>query len=244
MTVLVISQPMLFPWVGMFEQIRLADIFVYYVDVQFSKGSFVNRVQIKTSSGIKWLTVPLLGVRLGQKIKEVEVNYQKDWRHRHFEFLRQTYKAAPYKHDVMDLVSTVYAEKHPTIDALSRKSMDVVIDYFGLNHDLQSYLSSSLNLKGKSSQRVLDVVKHFQADEYVTGHGASNYLDHEIFEQNGVKVAYMNYLKKAYLQDFGEFTPYVSILDLIAHCGVEGVNNICSNAIYWKDFFNGPYRDL
>ena len=49
MTVVVISQPMLFPWVGMFEQIRLADVYVHYTDVQFSKGSFVNRVQIKTA---------------------------------------------------------------------------------------------------------------------------------------------------------------------------------------------------
>ena len=47
----VISQPMLFPWVGMLEQIMLADVFVHYADVQFSKGSFTNRVQIKDSTG-------------------------------------------------------------------------------------------------------------------------------------------------------------------------------------------------
>ena len=33
----VISQPMLFPWVGMLEQVRLADSYVHYSDVQFSK---------------------------------------------------------------------------------------------------------------------------------------------------------------------------------------------------------------
>ena len=68
MTTVVVSQPMFFPWVGMFEQIRLADAYVHYTDVQFSKGSFVNRVQIKTADGFRWLTVPLKNVALGQNI--------------------------------------------------------------------------------------------------------------------------------------------------------------------------------
>ena len=61
------------------------------------------------------------------------------------------------------------------------------------------------------------------------------YLDHELFEINGVKINYMDYKKKPYKQDFGEFTPFVSILDLIANLGEKGVNYICSNAIYWKE---------
>ena len=53
MTTVVISQPMLFPWVGMFEQVALADVFVHYDDVQFSKGSFTNRVQLKTARRVR-----------------------------------------------------------------------------------------------------------------------------------------------------------------------------------------------
>ena len=55
---LVISQSMYFPWVGMLEQIRLADVFMHYDDVQLARG-FYNRVQVKTAQGARWLTVPL-----------------------------------------------------------------------------------------------------------------------------------------------------------------------------------------
>ncbi|NBX37756.1 MAG: hypothetical protein EBR10_11170, partial [Planctomycetes bacterium] len=48
---IVISQSMYFPWVGFLEQMSLADIFVVYDDVQFSKGSFTSRVQAKTAAG-------------------------------------------------------------------------------------------------------------------------------------------------------------------------------------------------
>jgi hypothetical protein len=65
--------------------------------------------------------------------------------------------------------------------------------------------------------------------------GALNYLDHSLFEQNGIQVEYMNYLKTRYPQDFGEFNPYVSILDLIANQGKEGINVINSSTINWKE---------
>ena len=79
----VISQSMLFPWVGLLEQVRLADAFVHYDDVQFSKGSFVNRVQLKTPQGVRWMTVPLHDLHLGQRIDEVRIAPAGEWRARH-----------------------------------------------------------------------------------------------------------------------------------------------------------------
>ena len=71
---------MLFPWIGMLEQIKLADIIVHYDDVQFSKGSFTNRVQIKTKDGFKWMTVLLEKVKLNQKIEEVQISKMDIWK--------------------------------------------------------------------------------------------------------------------------------------------------------------------
>ena len=48
--VVVISQPMYFPWVGFLSQISMASTIIWLDDVQFSKGSFTNRVQIKNSN--------------------------------------------------------------------------------------------------------------------------------------------------------------------------------------------------
>ena len=69
----VISQSMYFPWIGLFEQVRLSDLFIHYDDVQFTRG-FYNRVQIKTRNGIRWLTIPLLDRKTGQNIDEVKID--------------------------------------------------------------------------------------------------------------------------------------------------------------------------
>ena len=70
----------------------------------------------------------------------------------------------------------------------------------------------------------------------MTGHGARNYLNHELFERNGVKVQYMDYLRSLYPQAHGTFTPYVSILDLIANTGRDGRQYINSGTKPWQEF--------
>ena len=56
----VVSQPMFIPWIGIFEQIALADTFYHYIDIQYPKGrSFMSRVQLLGNSGQQWLTAPI-----------------------------------------------------------------------------------------------------------------------------------------------------------------------------------------
>lgn len=232
----VISQPMFFPWVGMFEQIRLADVYVHYTDVQFSKGGFVNRVQVKTASGAKWLTVPLKGLSLGQHIEVVEIDDALDWRTNHLRQLTQAYVEAPFIEDMLAVVKQVYDAKIRTIDELAIKSLDVVLEYFDLAKNTHFLNSKNMNIGGSSSQRVLDIVRAVDGNIYITGHGAKKYLDYELFEQSGVRVEHMEYQKTVYRQLYGEFTPYVSVLDLIANVGQAGNSVIHSGTKYWREW--------
>lgn len=233
---IVISQPMYFPWVGMFEQIALADVFVFYTDVQYSKGSFTNRVQIKTQTGTSWMTVPLENLKLGQRIDEVAVKPIGDWKPRHLALLRQALGDAPFFEDAEELLQQLPDSESATIADVSSASMLAVCGYFGLDKKTRFVGIDELGIGGKSSERVLNVVKALSGDCYITGHGASNYLDHEMFEEAGVAVEYMDYQCTPYPQFHGPFTPFVSVLDLIAHCGRDGISRIHSGTKPWQSF--------
>lgn len=233
---IVISQPMFFPWVGLFEQVRLADVYVHYIDVQFSKGSFVNRVQIKSPGGFRWLTVPLKNRTLDQKIESVETNHDDTWRKSHLDFLAQAFRGAPHASDALQLVEQVYRLPSHHIADIAIESMERVLDYFGLATSKRILRSPQLEIGGSGSERVLEIVKALDGEVYVTGHGARNYLAHSDFEQAGIQVEYMNYRKTPYPQLHGEFNPYVSILDLIANLGRAGLDYIHSGTINWKNF--------
>ena len=79
---IVISQSMYFPWIGILEQLKIADVFVYYDDVNFSRG-FLNRVQIKTKDGSAWLTVPIKKWHRGDNIDVIQVNREINWEKNH-----------------------------------------------------------------------------------------------------------------------------------------------------------------
>ncbi|MFZ5532228.1 MAG: WbqC family protein [Pseudomonadota bacterium] len=235
----VISQSMYFPWVGLLEQIKLADTFVHYDDVQHTRG-FYNRVQVKTEHGIRWITIPLRDRHQGQRIDEVRIDDRADWRRQHHDILQQAYSKTPFCKEMLALVDSVFMKKFEILADVSRASMMALSDYFGLTEATR--FVSSLNFKSETrgSHRIHDICVALEAKTYITGHGARNYLDHDLFERSAIRVEYMNYRKVPYAQMYGEFTPYVTALDLVANCGREGAKVICSDAVYWKDFLNEP----
>ena len=233
MRTVVISQTMYFPWVGMLEQMRLADVFLHLDDAQFSKGGFSNRVQIKTAAATSWLTVPLAEKKLGVALRDTRLATH-DWRRKHVATLRHAYAKTPFLDDMLGLAESVLERGHADLATLGAATMEALTDYFGIRPP-EIRWTSSMNVPGVGSDRVLDLCRAVGAERYVTGHGARNYLEHEAFEAAGVCVEYMNYEKKSYPQLHGEFTPYVSALDLVANRGRTGRDVIVSGAVDWKE---------
>ena len=233
---IVISQPMLFPWVGQLEQVRLADIYVHYTDVQFSKGSFVNRVQIKTASGPRWMTVPLADLRFGQRIDQVRASDKRPWRDEHLALLADAYADAPHLDAMLDMVRGVYARDYAHLGALTTASLLALCRYFGLDRHCRFVDIGELGVSGTGSARVLEIVRSLGGTTYVTGHGGANYLDHAAFDRSGIEVEYMDYAKVPYPQLHGEFTSFVSALDLVANVGSRGGEYMRPRTISWKDF--------
>jgi len=95
-----------------------------------------------------------------------------------------------------------------------------------------------MSIGGGGSARVLEVIKSVGGTRYITGHGARHYLDHEAFEAAGVEVRYMQYSCKAYPQLHGDFTPFVSALDLVANLGRRSEFFIKPHTIHWRNFSN------
>lgn len=235
---IVISQPYYFPWIGLFEQLIQSDIFVHYDDVQFSKGHFQDRVQIKTENGFKWITVPKSNVKISQKINEVRIDYSKNWQKSQLDFLKQNYRNAPFVNDMIGLVRMVFNENPVFISDVSITSIETVAGYFGLMDGRIFVKSSEIKdiPSSKKTERVLNICKYFNVDKYITGYGALKYFDFELFEKHNIEVCFVDYQIKEYKQLYGDFNPYVSILDLIANIGREGIENIGSQSVYWKEF--------
>lgn len=232
-----INQPMFLPWAGMINQVILSDIFVYYDDVDFpNNSSFINRIQIKSPSGTIWLNIPIDKKRSEKKINATYISYVENWQKKHIETIYRFYKKTKYFKDLEELIEKIYSKKFITISDFNIYSFELILSYFNIKKDM--FKSSELNILGTSSKRLLDICKYFNANIYITGHGARNYLKHDLFEENNIEVKYMNYKINQYNQNFEDFTPYVSILDLIANEGKDGIKFLKSTTTHWKIFLN------
>lgn len=233
MTSVVISQPMLFPWPGFFEQMMVADVYLFLDDVQFSKGSFTNRIQLRVGDVSKWMTIPLAGKGSFQNISNLR-DTGAPWRETHLSLLRQSLRGAPYAADAISIVESCFAE--PTLCDVLIASIERPASYLGLGSRQRRGRTSTMDASGGSWQRVLDLVCSVDGTRYVTGHGAAQYLDHEAFAARGVAVDYMVYSKKPWPKSGGTFSPFVSILDLIAHTGPAAASYLEPATEPWQTF--------
>jgi hypothetical protein len=232
---LVVSQPMFLPWVGLFEQVRLADVFIHYDDVQLPQGrSFMSRVQLKSANGVSWLTVPIDHTKSGKLLNEVVLLKAEEWRTKHLRTIRHAYAKRPYFDLMFELVENIYSQPTDHLAEFNINAIEQIAQWLGLAP--QFMRSSAMGVEGASTERLVDLCEAVNCDVYVTGHGALNYLNHQQFEDKGISVRYMDYRKVLYEQGHGEFTPFVSILDAIANCGERTRDLLGSEAIYWRQF--------
>ena len=225
---------MYFPWAGFLAQMALADIFIWLDDVQFSKGSYTNRIQVKMPTGSKWMSVPLEGKGSFKKTREL-ASVGNNWIRSHRGLLSQSLQDRPHTASAIDIFDRSVATDSTLCDQLM-VSAEALANHLDIL-PRRVLKASDLNVGGTSWSRVLELVKVVSGSEYVTGHGALGYLDHDAFEKQGVAVKYMDYAPLPWPQPFGAFTPYVTGLDLVASLDAAQARvHLRPASIDWRTF--------
>lgn len=226
---LVISQPMFFPWIGMFEQINLADIYIHLDDVQMPGGqSFVHRVQLKGASGIFWWNMPINRDSTFSIISEVGISLTPTWISKSFKSLEQTFSGLPYKNDVLDLFEETVTTEHSSMSEFNIFSIELISRYLEL--DTKFKRINRENLVSDKTDKIIEILKNENATSYISGLGGMNYLKKELFDINSIKLLFMRYENIPYNQKYGIFDPYVSIFHPIAALGKDAKKLLISKA--------------
>jgi WbqC-like protein family len=213
----VILQPSYIPWRGYFDQIRRADLFIFYDDVQYDKHGWRNRNQIKTAQGKQWMTIPVhaKGVTEGIPIKEVRIDRSKPWATNHLKALTFAYAKAPH-----------FASYAPWLDSVFERRDEFLADFtiwltieiarkIGNVHTQFMRSSEISGIDGQKTGRLIQILRHVGASHYISGPSARDYIENDQFAEAGISLEYMEYNYPEYTQLYPPFDPYVSILDLM-----------------------------
>ena len=221
--IVAIHQPNYLPWLGYFYKIANCDIFVLLDNVQYNKNGFRNRNKIKTPQGTVWLSVGVLTKgRYGQLITEVEINNSVPWSSIHEKSISQNYSRAPYFKKYKAFFEDIYHKKWGTLVDLDEALIKVIYEILGIK-SVKFIRASELNVTGESTELLVNICKAVGADTYLSGPSGQKYMDEELFEKEGISLRYSDFRHPTYTQLWGDFTPSMSIIDLIFNEGEKSL---------------------
>ncbi len=226
----VILQPSYIPWRGYFDQIRLADLFIFYDDVQYDKHGWRNRNQIKTSQGKQWLTIPVhsKGVTEGIPIKDVRIDWSKPWPKKHFNALKIAYAKAPFFRSYLPWLESVYNRRDEFLADFTINITVELVETLGIIGKKFLRSSEISGVDGQKSDRLIQILQHVGAKHYISGPSARDYIQQEKFEEAGITLEFMRYDYPEYLQLHPPYDPFITILDLMFMVGEDALSYIVS----------------
>jgi hypothetical protein len=219
----VIMQPTYLPWVGYFDLMDQSDYFIFLDSVQFDKRSWQQRNRIKTPNGEMMLTVPVYSKgKYTQSICDVRIDTTKNFQEKHIKTIQQFYSKAAFYSQYFDKFNSILRKEYSHLVDLNIDLILFFKELLGIQREIAR--SSLLELQGKKVELLYNICKIVKADCYLSPIGSKNYIDeNNLFEKNGMALRYHNYQHPVYRQLYGEFIPYLSVIDLLLNEGENGL---------------------
>lgn len=228
----VIHQPHFLPWLGYFNKLSNADIFIMQDNVQFRRRYFQNRTKIRDQSGHwTWLTVPVHAKR-SDLILDVKIA-DPQWKEKIKIRIQHTYSRFKHFDDIAEGLFSVLDNTNGSI--------------FQVNHDLLTWTLSLLEIdvnfrrasefekRETASQTLIHICNQVGAEEYIFGEGGGRlYHGLELFQRNKIRQHRQNFRQKMinYSSVYYPGCFNLSVIDYLFDRGAEETSTITKGI--WK----------
>lgn len=217
------------PWKGYFDLVNMADEFILFDDMQYTRRDWRNRNRIKTPNGPAWLTIPVnVKGKYYQKICETRIS-DPGWPAKHWKSIRHHYSKALFFKEYEKIFKTLYLDCEETLlSRVNYRFLSEICRILGITTKLSWTMDYGV-VEGKT-ERLVDLCQKAGATHYISGPAAKEYMDPLLFEEAGISLEYMDYTGyEPYRQLYPPFEHGVSVIDLILNEGPDA-------AKYMKSF--------
>lgn len=228
-----IHQPNYLPWMGLFDKLSKVDLFIFLDHVQAPLGkSWLSRNRILLNGEVRWLTLPIVRKKRSyQRVSEVYINYDADFKHKHLGTLKQAYGGCSYFKQIYNILEGLYNKRHQRLSDFNKEYIEIISKKIGLKTLFLS--SSDLVAEDKKVDRlkgnklILRLCQQAGADEYLSGKGCLDFIRPEVFEKNSIRFRFQEFSQPEYSQiRTDSFIPGLSSVDVFFNIGFKGLLNL------------------
>lgn len=217
-------QPYLFPYLGYFQLIAAADVFVLGDDLQYIRSGWVNRNRILNNGEAKLITFPLKRDRFDMPINQRQLSDTFDDEvSRLINVITQSYAKAPYFAQVMPLLERLLQFPVKNLALYIEHSIREICTYLHIDTPILRGSDLQIGSPTDKQDRVLRIVQTFSCERYLNPIGGIELYDPEYFAQNGVCLQFFKMDSIEYRQYTGPFVGNLSIIDVLMFNCVEQV---------------------
>lgn len=217
-----VHQPNFFPWLGYFDKIARADVFVFLDDAQHpaTGSNWSNRVQLLVGGEPRWATAPIARPAHGtQTVAQVRWA-PGPWREKLLKTLELNYRRAPHYGETMELLGPLVRAPEPSLALYNMHAVRVLAHALGCATEFR--IASEFGLESSGTERLVELTRAAGCSTYLAGGGSAGYQQDELFAMAGLQLEYQLFHHPEYPQrGSGTFRPGLSLIDALMHCGLE-----------------------
>ena len=180
-------QPYFLPYLGYFQMVNAVDRFVFYDDVNYIKGGWINRNFL----GDGLFTIPLIKSSSFKKINEIEVNWSSREIIKLEKRIKQNYSKSPSFKAVFQIIESIFDERPKLISDLCSESIVKFSKY--LNIDTEFITSSELKYKKLDDKEstLIGLCKQLNASHYINPIGGIDLYSKKTFKDHSIKLSFI-----------------------------------------------------
>lgn len=211
--ILAVNQPYFLPYIGYWQLIHAADLFLIGDDYQYRKGGWISRNRILVRGRPVWFCVEKKNTGSLQMCNEMYMSQIN--RRKKLNLLYDAYHKAPYYEEGLRLAEDILDCEETVLSEYLLHSIRTICAYLGITTPIGRTSDYPENSRYRREDRIYDLCRRTGADTYINLIGGTALYDFAEFRERGITLQFLKADQITYRQSGQTFVPNLSILDVI-----------------------------
>jgi hypothetical protein len=217
-----IMQPYFMPYIGYFQLIDAADLFIVYDNIKYTKKGWINRNRMLRNGKDATFSLPLKSDSdsLDVRDRSLAADFDRDKLLQQFE---GAYRRAPYFRQTFPLIERSVRCDATNLFGYLHHAIATTCEHLGISTEIRVSSSIPIDHGLKNQEKVLALCEAVGSRGYVNAIGGMELYAKDEFRARGIDLKFVKSRPLQYPQFDHPFVPWLSIVDVLMFNSLDTV---------------------